>query len=144
MVVVPVSVETETACAVAASVCFALGMALEVVADAQLAAFVKRKREPGYNGPRVLTTGLWHMSRHPNFIGNTVYWSFGVALLGAQPWGPLAVLATFILFYYLQVRGGRRGGKRAPLATLSQKNPLHLATRSPRLIVRRFPPSSTT
>lgn len=46
-----------------------VGFGVQLVADAQLAAFVKIKK-PG----EVMQTGLWRYSRHPNYFGEIVMW----------------------------------------------------------------------
>lgn len=81
---------------VAGSLLFAVGFSFEVVADRQLARF----REDPRNRGRVLDTGLWRYSRHPNYFGEAVlWWGFYLLAVGAgQPWtvvGPL--LITFLL-----------------------------------------------
>lgn len=53
------------------------GMIFEAVADAQLARF---QRDPASKG-QVLDRGLWALSRHPNYFGETVLW-WGFFLLG--------------------------------------------------------------
>jgi steroid 5-alpha reductase family enzyme len=53
------------------------GLALETVADFQLARF---KRDAGNRG-RVLDSGLWRYSRHPNYFGECCVW-WGLACLG--------------------------------------------------------------
>jgi steroid 5-alpha reductase family enzyme len=45
------------------------GFLIQVVADAQLASFVKT-RKPG----EIMQTGLWRYSRHPNYFGEIVMW----------------------------------------------------------------------
>ena len=56
------------------------GLAFEAVADAQLARF---KRAPANHG-RVLDTGLWRYTRHPNYFGEfCVWWGFFVIAAGA-------------------------------------------------------------
>jgi len=50
---------------------WAAGAALEVVADAQKAAFRARRGGPG-GGPRFISTGVWAFSRHPNYAGQMV------------------------------------------------------------------------
>jgi steroid 5-alpha reductase family enzyme len=45
------------------------GFVIQVIADAQLAAFVKVKK-PG----EIMQTGLWRYSRHPNYFGEIVMW----------------------------------------------------------------------
>jgi len=51
-------------------VVFALGVAFEAVADAQLTRF---RAEAG-NVDLVLDVGLWSWSRHPNYFGEVVAW----------------------------------------------------------------------
>jgi steroid 5-alpha reductase family enzyme len=75
---------------------FSLGLGIEAVADDQLVRF---KRDPANRG-RVLDTGLWRYSRHPNYFGDAVVW-WGLYLLaagGGAYWtifGPLVM--TFLL-----------------------------------------------
>jgi steroid 5-alpha reductase family enzyme len=76
---------------------FACGFFFELRADWELARF---RRNPA-NAGKVLDTGLWALSRHPNYFGDAcVWWSFGVLGLagGAPLWvliGP--ALMTFLL-----------------------------------------------
>jgi len=72
------------------------GMVFEVGGDWQLARF---KADPANRG-RVLDTGLWRYTRHPNYFGDfCVWWGlFLVALAGGGWWsvaGPL--LMSFLL-----------------------------------------------
>jgi steroid 5-alpha reductase family enzyme len=75
---------------------FAVGLAFEAVGDAQLARFL---RDPASRG-RVLTTGLWRYTRHPNYFGDALLW-WGLGLVGAAPgaWWSLVgpALMTFLL-----------------------------------------------
>ena len=65
----------------------AFGCVFEAVADRQLERF---KKEPDSRG-RVLDTGLWRYSRHPNYFGECcVWWGFGLMALGAGAWWGLA------------------------------------------------------
>lgn len=65
----------------------AVGFAIEVVADHQLARF---KADAGNRG-RVLTAGLWRYSRHPNYFGEfCLWWGFGLLALSAGAWWALA------------------------------------------------------
>jgi steroid 5-alpha reductase family enzyme len=52
------------------------GLAWEAVGDAQMARF---KAQPANRG-RVMDTGLWRLSRHPNYFGEACLW-WGVWLL---------------------------------------------------------------
>lgn len=81
---------------VAGAVLVLSGLIVEAVADAQLARF----RADPVNRGRVLDTGLWRYSRHPNYFGDAVlWWGFFLLSVGAgAPWtvpGPL--LMTFLL-----------------------------------------------
>jgi steroid 5-alpha reductase family enzyme len=79
----------------------AIGIVFEAVADWQLERFKKR---PGNRG-RVLDSGLWSYSRHPNYFGECcVWWGFGLMALGAGAWWALAspLLMTILL---LEVSG---------------------------------------
>jgi steroid 5-alpha reductase family enzyme len=65
-------------------VIFAVGLTCEAVADLQLNAFVKVRRDKD----QILMTGLWKYSRHPNYFGEvTVWWGLYVIVtaLAVQP-----------------------------------------------------------
>jgi steroid 5-alpha reductase family enzyme len=72
------------------------GIAFETFADAQLACF---KAKPA-NAGRVLDSGLWRYTRHPNYFGEfCVWWGlYGIAL-GAGAWWTLfsPLLMTVLL-----------------------------------------------
>ncbi len=76
---------------------WAVGMFFETVGDMQLAAF---KRNPASKG-KVMDTGLWRYTRHPNYFGDACVW-WGIALVaaetGAGAWGLIgAVVMTYLL-----------------------------------------------
>jgi steroid 5-alpha reductase family enzyme len=59
------------------------GFVIEVVADLQLYRF---KSKPENDG-KVLSSGLWHYSRHPNYFGEfLIWWSFYLFALAAGGW----------------------------------------------------------
>jgi steroid 5-alpha reductase family enzyme len=65
----------------------AVGIVFEAVADAQLERF----RKNAVNYGRVLDTGLWRYSRHPNYFGECcVWWGFGVMALATGAWWAIA------------------------------------------------------
>lgn len=72
------------------------GLVMEAVADWQLARF---KSDPN-NAGRVLQSGLWRYSRHPNYFGECCFW-WGIFLfaLAAGAWWSLLspVLMTVLL-----------------------------------------------
>jgi steroid 5-alpha reductase family enzyme len=80
---------------------WAFGFFYEAIADWQLMRF---KRNPANQG-QVLTTGLWGLSRHPNYFGEAVLW-WGLGLIGVAGGGPLALIGPALLtFSLLRVSG---------------------------------------
>ena len=62
---------------------FAVGLTFEALGDFQLSRF---RRDPA-NAGKVLDTGLWRFSRHPNYFGNfTLWWGFYLVALSAGGW----------------------------------------------------------
>ena len=75
---------------------FVMGLAIETVADGQLAQF---KADPGNRG-RVMAQGLWRYSRHPNYFGEfCVWWGLWLVALAAGAWWTIVcpVLMTVLL-----------------------------------------------
>lgn len=68
---------------------WAIGMVFETVGDAQLKAF---RGNPANKG-KVLDTGLWRYTRHPNYFGDCcVWWGIWLAAAGGGLWLALASL----------------------------------------------------
>lgn len=67
-----------------------IGFSIEIVADRQLARFLARPE--GERGGRVMRTGLWRYSRHPNYFGEALLW-----------WG--IWLASFGSLWYVAIVG---------------------------------------
>lgn len=69
------------------------GFIFESVGDAELARFAKDPRNRG----KILQSGLWRYTRHPNYFGEVVqWWGIGLVALGvARSWvgmiGPLTI-----------------------------------------------------
>ncbi len=81
----------------AGALVFAVGFALEVAADAQLQAF---RTDPARRG-RVLDTGLWRYSRHPNYFGEALlWWGFWLSAV-RYPYGAATILAPVLMTYLL-------------------------------------------
>lgn len=74
--------------ALAGAALWLLGMVFESVGDAQLKAF---RANPANKG-KVLDTGLWRYTRHPNYFGDCCVW-WGIWLAAASA-GPLVALAS--------------------------------------------------
>ncbi|MFN3535998.1 MAG: DUF1295 domain-containing protein [Brevundimonas sp.] len=73
------------------------GIIFETVGDAQLATF---KRDPESKG-KVLDTGLWRYTRHPNYFGDACVW-WGLWLVAAETVpGLFAILGPIFLTFTL-------------------------------------------
>ncbi len=76
-----------------------IGFYFESVGDAQLKMFVSNPENKG----KVMQTGLWRLSRHPNYFGEVTQWwgIWLITLTGITWWvgilGPLTI-TTLILF----------------------------------------------
>jgi steroid 5-alpha reductase family enzyme len=80
----------------AAVIVFAIGFCFEVIGDEQLRRF---KNNPANKG-RVLDTGLWRYTRHPNYFGEAVmWWGFGLFSVAAGGYAGLIgpAIMTFLL-----------------------------------------------
>ena len=79
-----------------AVVIWLIGFGFETVGDAQLAAFRARPQ----NRDRVLDSGLWRYSRHPNYFGEcAIWWGFYLLAVAAGGWWsfPAPLLMTLLL-----------------------------------------------
>ena len=76
----------------------AIGIAFESVGDAQLVRF---KADPA-NRERVLDTGLWRYTRHPNYFGDVCVW-WGLWLIAAESGivGAASVVGPVLLTFLL-------------------------------------------
>ena len=79
-----------------------LGVLYEIISDAQLHRF--RKENP--HQKRIIETGLWNYSRHPNYYGEILFW-WGVFLLGNaftdMTYLILAPIAMTLMFWYASI-----------------------------------------
>ena len=77
-----------------------MGVMFEMVADNQRYRFAKQPE----NRKKTITTGLWGISRHPNYFGEISFW-VGLFLfaLAADPsywWTGIGCLAMYIMFQF--------------------------------------------
>jgi steroid 5-alpha reductase family enzyme len=85
-------------------VVWAVGFGFEAVGDAQL----RRFRADPANAGRVLDSGLWRYTRHPNYFGDAVVW-FGLWLLACSHWlGPLLVACPIFMTNMLVRHTGKK------------------------------------
>jgi steroid 5-alpha reductase family enzyme len=87
----------------AAALVTAGAITIEALADLQLRAFLAAPRRPG----ALLDNGLWAVSRHPNYVGEVLFW-WGLWLFGlaADPgwwWTVAGPLAITLLFGFVSV-----------------------------------------
>jgi steroid 5-alpha reductase family enzyme len=86
------------------TVLWLVGFLFEAVSDGQLARF---KRDPANSG-RVLDTGLWRYTRHPNYFGNACLW-WGLFLIACDHWvGLLTVFSPLLMTHFLLNVTGKR------------------------------------
>lgn len=75
-----------------------LGTCVEAVADWQLTRY---RADASPTKPKVMNTGLWRYSRHPNYFGNALLW-WGLGLMAVdQPWGWMAMLGPLLMTFLL-------------------------------------------
>jgi steroid 5-alpha reductase family enzyme len=75
---------------------FLLGFLFESIADWQLVRF---KRDPANKG-KVLDSGLWHFTRHPNHFGDACVW-WGLALIASESGWVILILISPALMSFL-------------------------------------------
>ncbi|MER7522586.1 DUF1295 domain-containing protein [Microbacterium oxydans] len=111
-------------------VVWALGMVIEIVADAQKSAF----RADPRNRDEFIRTGLWSRSRHPNYFGEIVIW-VGVFLTAAPVlvgWQWVALLSPLFVILLLtrvsgipllEARAEKKWGDRADYVAYREQTP---------------------
>ena len=96
-----------------------VGVVFETVGDLQLTAF---KRDPA-NAGKVLRTGLWAWTRHPNYFGDAVAW-WGIWVIAcSHKWGPLTIVGPLAMTVLLR----RVSGVPMLEKTMSKRRPDYAA-----------------
>lgn len=86
---------------IAAILLWITGFLFETVGDYQLSKF---RSDPSNRG-KLLTTGLWRYTRHPNYFGDAAVW-WGFALLGISSGGYINALGALLMtFLLLKISG---------------------------------------
>lgn len=96
------------------SLVWLIGFLFESIADQQLASFLAEPKNQG----KLMTTGLWRYSRHPNYFGElTMWWGIWLLSVGMSGWwvaliGPLTI--SFLLRYVSGVPLAERSSSSKP------------------------------
>lgn len=101
--------------AVAGFAVWAIGLIFEGVGDLQLARF---KADPANQG-RVMDTGLWRYTRHPNYFGDFLVW-WGLWLVAAEASGAWWTFAGPLVMSWLLIRVS---GARKLESTIGERRP---------------------
>ncbi len=79
---------------------WAVGLFFETLGDWQLHEF---RTDPTSAG-KVLDTGLWRYTRHPNYFGDACVW-WGISLVSFSAWPGVLTLASPVVMTWLLARG---------------------------------------
>jgi steroid 5-alpha reductase family enzyme len=78
-------------------------IAIEATADRQLRVFLRTRRD----AESVLNTGLWAYCRHPNYLGEVLFWwglyLCGLATAPTWAWAGVGPLSITLLFVFISV-----------------------------------------
>lgn len=81
-----------------------VGFTFESVGDHQMSAF---RADPNNKG-KLIDTGLWRYTRHPNYFGDACVW-VGLFLVAAERWpGVLTIPSVAVMLYLLANGSGKK------------------------------------
>lgn len=84
------------------AIVWCIGFGFETIGDHQLTQF---KKNPANRG-KLMTTGLWRYTRHPNYFGDAVMW-WGIFMIAlAIPMGWMTVVSPLLITYLLRYVSG--------------------------------------
>ncbi len=76
---------------------FTVGLGFEAIGDWQLRSF---KADPANKG-KLMTQGLWALTRHPNYFGDATVWA-GLTLIALEsPYGVWTILSPAVMAFFL-------------------------------------------
>lgn len=79
-----------------------LGFIFEAGGDYQLSQFISDPKNKG----RIMTSGLWSVTRHPNYFGEvTMWWGIFILCMPSVFWGTMLASPLLITFLILRVSG---------------------------------------
>ncbi len=82
----------------AGTVIWMIGFMFEVIGDYQLDRFIKNTENKG----KIMTSGLWFYSRHPNYFGESLmWWGIAIAASGLTTYPFLGFISPILITYLL-------------------------------------------
>jgi len=81
---------------------WAVGFYFEVVGDKQLSDF---RKDPANKG-KIITTGLWSITRHPNYFGESLMWWSMATYAVSVGASPLVLLSALLITLFLRYVSG--------------------------------------
>jgi steroid 5-alpha reductase family enzyme len=110
-----------------------VGFFFQAVGDWQLKQF---KRDPANRG-KLMQSGLWSLTRHPNYFGESLMW-FGYFFFALQhPWGWLTIVSPIYVTWFMGYGSAAPGNERHMRKTRPEY--AEYARRVPRLFPRLWP-----
>ena len=81
-----------------------IGFLIEVISDEQKKAFNKNNNDKGH----FITSGLWSISRHPNYLGEIILWLgiFIISFSYLENWSYLSVISPISIIIILRFISG--------------------------------------
>ncbi|MCO4793532.1 MAG: DUF2177 family protein [Bacteriovoracaceae bacterium] len=76
---------------------FIIGFLFESIGDYQLSCF---KKNPSNRG-RIMSTGLWGYTRHPNYLGEVLIWWGFFCFTLSSAWWPYTLLSPILLTFLI-------------------------------------------
>lgn len=74
-----------------------IGFIVESAADRQLANFIQEPENKG----KIMNSGLWRYSRHPNYFGESLMWWGIFVVVLSTPWGIWTIISPILITYTL-------------------------------------------